>query len=181
MTKPIRDLIVASPVEPRANDDVVNVGSIRITLRTILIGSQVFQFQNVTGFGFSAVYDPPKPIPWTTVVVLGLIGFGFLVGVDNLIVKLLGLLLLGTAVLVYRNHVSQPPKEKRAALRIYLNSGYSRTVIARETFVEEVVEALYDFMERRDTTRVLNVSFERADIQNVQIGDQNQLQTRGQS
>jgi hypothetical protein len=162
------------PSNDSSESEVVNVGSIRITIRTILIGNQVFQFHNVTGFGVTDVYDPPMPIPWTIIFILAIVGLG-LFAVGNIAI-LFALIALGIAGWLLYSGLNQPKKDKKAALKIYLNSGYARTIIASENFVMKVVETLYEFMERRETNKVLNISFEKAEIQNVVIGDDTTIQ-----
>ncbi|MEP6515581.1 DUF6232 family protein [Microcoleus vaginatus] len=144
---------------------------ILVTKKVIKFGSYVYQFRNVTGFGFAYVKTPNK-VP-TIVILILLISGTFLLYSQSGQQAGFGLLILLLGVAGVMENLMQP---KRIGLELYVNSGDNVIfVTADKSGVRDVISQLCEFMESdTEDIKVININQNHATIG---VGYAEQLQS----
>ncbi|MCC3447809.1 MAG: hypothetical protein JGK04_09605 [Microcoleus sp. PH2017_39_LGB_O_B] len=158
----------------RQNDKVLVIDKpepILVTKKVVKFGSYVYQFRNVTGFGFAKVKTPYKVHP--LVILILLILGAILVKQSDQTLQQSGIAIsvLGCAGVI--DNLMQP---KRIGLELYVNSGDNVIfVTADKSGVRDVISQLCEFMESdTEDIKVININQTHATIG---VGYAEQLQS----
>jgi hypothetical protein len=144
------------------------VTSLYLDKKIARFGDSVYQFRNITGFKVSEV----KKIKISNVLpnkfLLVIYGVGFvLVNIANIrVAKIvgIGLLLLAVSGLI-ANCLDLQTEPKEYKLEMSFNSGEKREFIIKDTdFKEDVVLALYKFMESSNEEASFTINFHNQSI-----------------
>lgn len=158
----------------RQNDKVLVIEKpepIVVTKKVVKFGSYVYQFRNVTGFGFANVKKPYRVHPLVILTFL-LVGTGLVYQSDK-ITQGFGMLILLLGVAGVIDNLTQP---KRIGLELYVNSGDNVIFVTTDkSGVREVISQLCEFMESDiEDIKVININQNHATIG---VGYAEQLQS----
>jgi hypothetical protein len=139
-------------------------GFLEITVNTVRLEDDVYQFRNVTGFGVGNVKTKGFPLSlMIALAVLGLIG-GIIPGLSSFS-WLFWLLLIGAVMY----NASRP---KLYGLSLYLNFGNETIFVTQNMeFLKHVVRTLKEFMENPKPGKVINITIGRDMKGNITFGD----------
>jgi len=150
---------------------VLTRGFIEVTAYTVRLGSDVYQFRNVTGFGIGNV--KLKTIPFWLIINLSIALFiaslfttsVFGEGWEGFCILLSILVLAGGIIF----NLARP---KLYGLSLYLNSGKEIIIVIQNTeFLKRVLRDLKEFMENPQKEKMINITVGGSLGGNITFGD----------